>query len=295
MCSCAVGDFSWLWTGSAPLIPSDHSKLTWNIPLRWGHSQTFQDREPGLTVDNTVKLSRPAWTHCLQIWTCLHSPLSFDSSLMCHKLNPGCGNVVIVMEFIMFYVSWKWRLLCRPLIPPGVIQKRTSKRHTAVTFSNQLISPRNYITWWNHLSINCWAELSLKHNTNAGWTSYLALIPHMWTHKWLRVDFTCTWRPRADRRLARGLMNCFEQIKRPSAQRLLAASRISLSLYTEVLSAGDKTKSRWFKIHGTEAALSMQQTYKQGFGIRKKSSSWQMLRYKLRWITSGLSAVVNFR
>lgn len=57
------------------------------------HSQTFQDREPGLTVDNTVNLSRPAWTYCLQIWTCLHSPLSFDSGLMCYKLSPGCGNV----------------------------------------------------------------------------------------------------------------------------------------------------------------------------------------------------------
>lgn len=254
-----------------PLIPSDHSKLTWNIPLRWGHSQTFQDREPGLTVDNTVKLSRPAWTHCLQIWTRLHSPLSFDSSLMCHKLNPGCGNVVIVMEFIMFYVSWKWRLLCSPLIPPGVIQKRTSKRHTAVTFSNQLISPRNYITWWNHSSINCWAELSLKHNTNAGWTSSLALNPHMWTHKWLKVNFTC---PRADRRLARGLMNCFEQIKRPSAQRLLAASRISLSLYTEVLSAGDKAKSRCFKIQGTEVAI-YAADLQTGFRHKKKSS-WVM-------------------
>ncbi len=106
-----------------------------------------------------------------------------------------------------------------------------------------------------------WAELSLKQNTNAGWTSSLALISHMWTHKWLRVDFTCTWRPHADRRLAQGY--CFEQIKRSSAHLLLAASRISLSLYTEVLSAGDKAKSRWFKIQGTEAAISMQQTYKQ--------------------------------
>lgn len=84
------------------------------------------------------------------------------------------------------------------------------------------------------------------------------------------VDFTCMWRPRADRSLAQGLMNCFEQIKRPSAHRLLAASRISLSLYMKVLSAGDKAKSQWFKIQGTEAALSMQQTYKQSFGKKKK-------------------------
>ncbi len=258
MRSCAVGDFSWLWTGSAPSHPLRSFQINLKYPLE---VRTFQDREPGLAVDNTVKLSHPAWTHCLQIWTCLHSPLSFDSSLMCHKLNPGCGNVVIVMEFITFHVSWKWWLLCRPLIPPGVIQKWASKRQTAVTFSNQLISPRNYITWWNHSSINCWAELSLKQNTNAGWTSSLALISHMWTHKWLRVDFTCTWRPHADRRLARGY--CFEQIKRSSAHLFLAASRISLSLYTEVLSAGDKAKSRWFKIQGTEAAISMQQTYKQ--------------------------------
>lgn len=233
------------------------------------HSQTFQDREPGLTVDNTVNLSRPAWTYCLQIWTCLHSPLSFDSGLMCYKLSPGCGNVVFLMEFIMFHVSWKWRLFCRPPVPSGVIQKEASKRDTAVTFSNQLISLRNYITWWTHLSINSWDELSWKHNTNAGLTSSLALIPCMWTHKWLMVDFTCMWRPRADRSLARGLMNCFEQIKRPSAHRLLAASRISLSLYMKVLSAGDKAKSQWFKIQGTEAALSMQQTYKQSFGTKK--------------------------
>lgn len=200
------------------------------------------------------------------------------------------------MEFITLHVSWKRRLLCRPLIPPGVIQKQTSKRHTAVTFSNQLIPPRNYITRWNRSSINSLDELNFKHNTNAGWTSSLALISHTWTREWLRVDFTCKWRPCADRRLAWGLMNRFEQIKRPSARRLLAASKISLSLYMEVLSAGDKAKSRWFKIQGTEAALSMQQTYKQGFGIRrKKKSSWQMLWYKLKWITSGFSAVVKFR
>lgn len=199
----------------------------------------------------------------------------------------------------MFHVSWKWRLFCRPPVPPGVIQKQTSKRDTAVTFSNELISLRNCITWWTCLSINSfWDEL----NTNACLTSSLALSPHLipytWTHKWLMLDFTCMWRPRADRSLARGLMNCFEQIKRPSAHRLLPASTISLSLYMKVLSAGDKAKSRWFKIQGTETALSMQQTYKQGFGTKKnkkKTCSWQMLWYKLRWITSGSSAVLNFR
>lgn len=56
------------------------------------HSQTFHNREPGLSVDNTVNQLLPAWTYCLRIWTCLYSPLHFDSGLI--QTEPGmweCG------------------------------------------------------------------------------------------------------------------------------------------------------------------------------------------------------------
>ncbi len=49
MRSCAVGDFSWLWTGSAPSHP-----LRFQINLKYPlEVRTFQDREPGLAVDNS--------------------------------------------------------------------------------------------------------------------------------------------------------------------------------------------------------------------------------------------------
>jgi len=143
------------WIFSTYLNMNIHFKLSqkWIKGSFFVHSQTFHNREPGLNVDNTVNQLRPAWTHCLRIWTCLHSPLRFHSGFMCYKLSLDCGNVVTVMEFIMFHVSWKWRLFCRPPVPSGVIQKQTSKRDTTVTFK-ELISLRNYITWRTRLSIN---------------------------------------------------------------------------------------------------------------------------------------------